>query len=197
MSFKLSYKKVVVLLKKLLLCLSILLTLTSCSLKKDEMVYLLANEENIIAFSEEEKNVLVLYFTPSVVQDVMNEEGLTSQELFKALYGVDKLSVVNISSEEVANLRRLLHSLSYISGGDVGLHAYSTLEKGLRKTEFIDTIKALVSDKNGDSFLSLLDKDKNIIVLSGDDLLSHTAPWEEKVSFFKTWCTEIGVYIKK
>lgn len=187
----------VALLKKLVISLAILLTVISCSSKKSETVYLLTNEENIIAFSEEEKNVLVLYFTPSIVQSVMSDEGLSSQELFKALYGVDKLSVVNITSEDVARLKRLLHSLSYISGEDVGLSAYSTLEKGLRKTEFIDTIKALVSDKNGDSFLSLLDKDKNIIVLSGDDFLSHTAPWEEKVSFFKTWCTDIGVYIKK
>ncbi len=182
--------------KKVFTVLCFLLLFISCDNKKDETVYLLTNEEKIVAFSKEKNNLLVLTFTPSTVQAVVDAESITSQELFKQLYDVQNISVKNVSVEDFTHLRRLFNSLEFISGEEDGISSFVILEKGLRKTQFVDTINTLIADKNGDSFLSLLDKDKNIIVLSGDDFISHTAPWEERVSFFNTWCTEIGVYIK-
>ncbi len=180
--------------KKLSIIFAFLLLLVSCKSENKEL-YLLTNSVSIVAFSKIDKVCTIIDYSPLEVSKILAEENLSSQDFFKALYKVDKVKVKQISEVELDRVERLFDSLTFIKEENNGLISYRKLEKDLRKTTFDDTIKPLINDEDGNSFLNLINKKTKIIKLSGDEFISHAAPWEEKIEFFQNWIAQVGVYL--
>jgi hypothetical protein len=178
----------------LILILIFLVTLVSCKEERG-CLYLVSSPSQVTAFYKTGRVLTELTFSPDTIRTVARNENLATDALFKGLYGEESLSVKQLDDESYRLLFRLLSSLSAVRGEESGAATYALMEKDLRKTSFNDTIKPLTEDGDGKSFLSLADKNVKTIKLSGDEFLSHAAPWEERTEFFQNWIAELGVYL--